>query len=233
MELVDPTDLPVLLRHGGYRGRLRCDFDVCRIAQMLASDVGDRARQGRREQRDLFFLGRVAQDLLDIVEKAHAQHLVGLVENHRPQNRQVERLAAKMIEDAPRRTDHGVDAAAQVAQLDVDALAAIDRQHVETLEAAGVGLEGLRHLQRQLAGRRHHQDLRPLPLQVEAAQQRQREGCRLAGAGLGLAQDIAPCEQRRNDRRLNRRRRLVADLVDREQDFRAQADFGETGGCGS
>ena len=93
VQLVDAADLPVVLRHRGDRGRLRLDLHVHRIAQMLTGDPGDGVGKGGREQRHLFLWRRVAQDLFDVVEEAHAQHLVGLVEHDRTQHRQVEGVA--------------------------------------------------------------------------------------------------------------------------------------------
>ena len=132
-----------------------------------------------------------------------------------------------MVEDASRRADHCVDALAQVAQLHVDVLAAVDRQYVEALQSAGIGLECLRDLQGQLAGGRHDEDLGPLARQVEPAEERQCEGRRLAGSGLRLAEDVSPGEERWDGSGLDRRRSFVADFLDCVEDLGRETEFGE------
>ncbi len=79
---------------------------------------------------------------------------------------------------------------------------------------AAVAVQRLRHLHRQLAGRREHEGQRPARHargRGQALQQRQREGRRLAGAGGGLPEHVATGEQRRHGLGLDRRRLLVAE----------------------
>jgi hypothetical protein len=47
-------------------------------------------------------LGRGVEDFLEILAKAHVEHLVGLVEHHDAQGRQVERAALEMVAQAAR-----------------------------------------------------------------------------------------------------------------------------------
>ena len=69
----------------------------------------------------------------------------------------------------------------------------------------------LRHLQGQFAGRRHDEADRPLELvRPPAVEERQHERGGLAGAGLGLADDVLARERGRNDGFLDRRRVGVA-----------------------
>jgi hypothetical protein len=62
---------------------------------------------------------------------------------------------------------------------------------VEVPNVVGIALECLRHLERQLPRGGQHQDLGLLGREVDARQERQREGGGLAGTGLGLAQEVA------------------------------------------
>ena len=117
-------------------------------------------RHRRREQCDLARRRRLLQDRLDVVDEAHAQHLVGFVQHQRLELRQIQRAVFQVIDHAARRADDDVHAAAQRAQLRTVALAAVDRQHVEAGQVRGVALEGLGHLDRQFARRRQHQRLR-------------------------------------------------------------------------
>ena len=110
--------------------------------------------------------------------------------------------------------DHDVRAAAQRGQLHAVRRAAVDRQHVQPRQVRGVLLERLGDLQRQLAGRREHQRLGGLLVDVDLGQDRQRERRGLAGAGLREADDVGARQQRRDGGGLDRRGRLVADVGD-------------------
>ena len=212
IELVQATDEPVALADVGRRGGPGGDVDLGRITQVGLGDAPDRRRHGRREQRHLARGRGLLQHRLDIVDEAHAQHLVGLVQHQRAQPGQVQGAALQMVDHPARGPDHHVHAAAQRMQLRPIALAAVDRQHLEAGQPRRVALERLGHLDRQLAGRRQHQRLRLVPGQVQARQHRQGEGGGLAGAGLGGAQHVAAGQQCRDGGGLDRRRRFIADL---------------------
>ncbi len=172
--------------------------------------------------------------MLDVVDEAHAQHLVGFVQHQGLELAEVEGAFFDVVDHAARgRHDH-VHAAAQCRQLRAIALAAVDRQHVEALDVGGIALEGFGDLDRQLARGRQHQRLRGGLLDVDARQDRQREGRGLAGAGLGLPEHVAVGQQQRDRGGLDRRRRLVADLLQRLQDGRGDVEIGKRreGGVG-
>jgi hypothetical protein len=132
-----------------------------------------------------------------------------------------------VVDDSPGGADDDVHATAQSGELGTVALATVDRQHLEAGQMRGVAAERLRHLQRQLAGGREDQRLRALRRQVDAGQDRDREGGGLAGARLGQADHVAPREQGRDRRRLDRGRRLVADLGQGAEDPVVDAQVGE------
>ena len=92
------------------------------------------------------------------------------------------------------RHDH-VRAALEALELRRIALAAVDRQHVKAGHPHGVLLEGLGHLDGQLAGRHHHQRLRGILRDIDPGQYGQRESGRLAGARLGLAEHVLTIEK--------------------------------------
>jgi hypothetical protein len=161
-----------------------------------------------RTARSGAFPGSLAGSL-DVVDEAHAQHFVGFVQHQGLQLRQVERAFVQVVDHAARGADDDLHAAAQRRQLRAVALAAVDRQHVEVLHVGGVALEGFGDLDRQFARRRQHQRLHGAALDVDARQDRQREGGGLAGTGLRLPQHVAAFHQQRNGGGLDRRRRLV------------------------
>ncbi len=211
--------------------RLVLDPDVGGVAQVALGHAPDRAGQGGREQRHLPLGGRVLEDPLHVVDEPHLEHLVGLVEAEEAHAAEVERPALEVVLHPPRRADHHVHPAAQRAELDPDRLAPVDREHLHAAlaEAAAVGPHGLAHLQRQLAGRHQHDRLHPVGVGVEVVQQGQREGGGLARAGLGLAEQVAPGEERGDRASLDRRRLLVAELLEGAQQRRREPELGEGG----
>jgi len=83
------------------------------------------------------------------------------------------------------------------------------------------------YLQRELARGREHERLRGLLRHVEPVQDRECERRRLAGAGLREADDIPAGQQRGDRRRLDRGRRLVADVAQSLEYRIAQSEVGE------
>ena len=230
VELVHAAHDPVALADVGRGAGAARDRDFDRLAQVPLRDAADRRRQRRREQRDLARGRRLLEDPLDVVDEAHLQHLVGLVEHQAGDAAEIERAALDVVHDAARRADHHVRAALQAHQLRRVALPAVDRQHVEALDLRRVALEGLGDLDRELAGRHQHDALRRAAPHLDAAQHRQREGRGLAGAGLGLAEHVVAGQQHRDGGRLDRRRRFVADLGQRPEHGGTQAEVVERDG---
>ncbi len=227
IELVQAADEPVALADVGRGGGLGRDGDLDRILQVGLGDAPDRRRHGRREQRDLARFRGLLQYRLDVVDEAHAQHFIGFVQHQRGQAGQIQRAALQVIDHPPGGAHHHMHAALERLQLRVVALAAVDRQDVETGHLRRVALERLGDLDRQFAGRRQHQRLRLVGRQVDGGQQRQREGRGLAGAGLGLAQHVAAGQHRRDGGGLDGGWGFVAHFGDRGHDRRGQAEIGE------
>ncbi len=192
---------------------------------MAMRHPANRLRHGRGKQRHLLFRRSLFQNPVHIVDEAHAQHFIGFVQHHGAQRRQRQGFPAQMIHDPARRADHDVNAAPQMTQLQGHALAAIDRQNVKTGQMTGVALEGFRDLNRQFPGRRQHQRLGLPVAPIQFFQNRQGESGGLAGAGLGLAQHVMAFQHRRNSRRLNWRRRFVAEFLKGVQQGRRQREL--------
>ena len=228
IELVHAGDEPVALPDVGRGGGLGRDGDFGRILEVGLGDAPDRRRHGRREQRDLAVRRGFLQHRLDVVDEAHPQHFVGFVQDQALQFGQVQGAAVEVVDHPARGADHDLHAAAQGLQLRAVALAAVDRQHVEARDPGRVALERLGDLDGQLARGRQHQRLRPGAGHVQLGQHRQRERGGLAGTGLGGAEHVAPGEQRRDGRGLDRRGRFVADVGQRGQQRLGQAEVAET-----
>ncbi len=227
VELVRGAHRHVPLVDVGRGAGLGLDRDLDRLVEIVLADLADRAGHGRREQRDLSTGRHGLQDLLDVLDEAHPQHLVGLVEHQVLEPGQVERALLQVVDQPAGGADDDVRAATQAAELRAVAGAAVDGQHVEAGNMRGVTLEGLGNLDGQLAGGREHQGLRAGGVQVEAGQDGQRERGGLSGAGLGQAQHVAALQQQRDGLFLDRRRGLVADLAERLADAGVEIKFVE------
>ena len=204
------------------------DRDLDRVVEVLLRDAPDLRGHRRREERHVLVVRGVGEDRLDVVREAHLEHLVGLVEDEEAQLTQVERALLEVVHDPARRADDDVHAAAQRAELHAVGLPAVDGQHVHARQPSGIPLEGLAHLEGELSRGSEHERLRRLLLEVELAEDGQREGRRLAGAGLREADDVPPLEQRRDRRLLDRRRVLVAELLEALEDSLVEPQVGES-----
>src|SRR6185369_11162321 len=91
-------------------------------------------------------------------------------------------------------------------------------------------------LRGELAGRREHERARVRwaagrRAGAQAVQQRERERGGLAGAGRGLAEEVAALQQRADGRALDRGRLLVAQGGERADELVGEAQVLEADGC--
>ena len=188
--------------------RLRRHFDANRVAQQALRQLLDLRRHGRREQRRLARRMRRLGEAADVVDEAHVEHAVGLVEHQPRRLGQDHVLLADQVGEPARRGDQHVDARRDLADL-AEARDAAEHQRGRDMRALGQHAERFVDLHGELAGRNQHQRARRLGAALGAerddlGQDRQREGRGLAGAGLGDAQNVAAGELRRNGLDLDR-----------------------------
>ena len=132
--LLDEVDQQVLLHLAADRVHLlrdqlgglvaARDLDQHRRVQEPVGDRLDLVAEGGGEEQALLLLRQHREHLLDVVDEAHVEHPVGLVEDEDLDVREVERALAVVVEQAPRRGDEDVDAAAQLVDLRLHADAA-------------------------------------------------------------------------------------------------------------
>ena len=211
-----------LLRHGREVDRLAhavdrhlvgLDAHQLRVVHVLVGELEHALRERRREQHRLALVGRrqAPQDVADVGDEAEVEHAVSLVEHHHLAVTQVVHALLEVIDDAARRADQHLDAVGQLAPLFFVIGAAEDHGLLEAgMAADDFGI--LVDLHREFAGRRDHQcahrSRRPVR-RCRPGQQRlikRHQECRgLAGAGLGLAGDVATGECGRQGLGLDRR----------------------------
>ena len=164
----------------------------------LASEGLDQPLEVRldrgREQQHLHALGHVLQDVAHVLQEAHRQHLVRLVEAGHLALREIHVAAPDVVQHTPGGAHDDLGAVPQGVRLGPQPHAAVDRDHADVL--VGRQLLGLRgHLQRQLPGGGQH-DPPHLPRAVlDPLQDRDGEGRGLARAGLAADQQVVAGQQ--------------------------------------
>ena len=203
-----------------------------RLAQVVARQVLDAARHRRGEQHALAGVRGGVEQGLDVLDEAHVEHLVGLVEHDDLELVEPQRAAVHQVDRPAGGGDDDVDALGQAAQLRADGGAAVDGEHAGA-HAAAVAGDGLGDLQRELAGRGEDEAERggaagaARALLAQALQHRQREGGGLAGAGGGLTDQVTALDQRRDRLGLDRGGGGVAERGDGPLELGAQREVGE------
>ena len=201
-------------------------LDAHRRVQELLGELGDFRRHGRREEQRLPGERDHLADALDVGDEAHVEHAVGFVDDEDLDAVEQQLAALAMVEQAAGRGDQHVGAALELLVLLVEGDAADQQRDVELVVLA-VFDEVLLDLRGEFARRLEDQRARhagPGAALFEARQHRQHEGGRLAGAGLGDAQNVLALQGVRNGAGLDRRRHGVAGIGDCGEDLRRQAE---------
>ena len=164
LHLVGLSQHDELLIHVGQREPTRLAADVHRLAGVGPGHVAGGRRHGGREHRRLVrpIAGQLAEDLLDVVDEAHLEHLVGFIEHHELHVVEAQQLPPQQVEHPPGGPDHDLRPLPQLADLKPHGLPAVDRHHPHLGAVAAELPEGRRHLQRQLPGRCQHERLHPI-----------------------------------------------------------------------
>ena len=213
--LLDEVDLLADgLDHRGRRG----DGHMHRVVEQLFGQRGDVGRHRGREEQRLLLAGQQRQQPFDVVDEAHVEHAVRLVEHEVAHGVEREPPLPQQVKQAARRGDEQVDALLERLDLGPLADAAEDDRVADAREAGVVAAAGV-NLDGQLA--RGGENQSPYGASsarggrgVEQLDERQREGRRLARAGLGAAQQVAPGQHGRNGLLLNGGGGIVPDCFD-------------------
>ena len=209
-----------------------CDLDTLWVGQQFFSEVGDFLRHGGREQARLTRLWDFTDDQADWLDKAHVQHLVGFVQNQMFDHVEADGALFHQVDQAAGGGDQDVHATLHRADLLADVSAAID-QSAGQADEFPVSAQAVGDLASQFTGWAQDKRAAGTSACMDAAlaqmvQQRQREGCSLAGTGLGEAQNVEGLHGRWNSLHLDGGRVLIAFACDGVQDRLGKAEFGKS-----
>ena len=196
----------VTLANGVGRRRPLFDGDLDRVFEVLFRDLANRSGDGSRKKCHLPFLGSLCENPFDILGETHSQHLVGFVQHQTLKTVEFQRAASHVVHHTTGSSDDNLSASFQMPKLDLIILSAKNRDHLQSAHSAGIFLERTGDLDRQFTRWHKYEDLWLFLAEINSLEQRQRESCGLAGAGLRLAEDVATLKQWRNGLSLNRRR---------------------------
>jgi hypothetical protein len=142
-------------RHRSGGALLGFDRDAHGRLQVPLGNRRDARRHGGGKQRRLARLGRARENRVEILGKAHVQHLVRFVEDDGRDRLERQRAAAKMIERTTGGGHRDVGAACERANLLIHRRAPVER-HDRQRGPLRVFVNGFGYLHRQLA--RGHED---------------------------------------------------------------------------
>ena len=205
------------------RGVARSNLHRQRVVQQPFSQAPDIIRIGRGEQQILALLRQQFDDAADVVDETHVEHPVSLIEDQYLNLGEIQGALLREIEQAAGGRHQNVAAAAQGADLRIDADAAEhligSQRHVLAVIA-----RALRNLSGEFTRRSENQRARRAAGAVrsisrETLQNGQYKACRLAGAGLRARENVASRKYRGYRLNLNGRRGVVAFIGDSTQQF--------------
>ena len=215
-----------LLAHAVHGAGYRVHLHRRRLIQDVQGQLLHLGGHGGGKEQRLPPLGQRPDHLAHVVDKAHVQHPVGLVQHENLQLVQANEPLAHQVVEAARGGHQDIHPPLEL--LGLGQLLYPAENHAAAQVGSGpVGGKVLVDLQGQLPGRGEHQ--RPYGpagaagSAVQPLQNGQGEGGRLAGAGLGAAQHVLSRQRQGDGLFLNGGGPLIALLPHRRQQGRGQA----------
>jgi len=200
-----------------------------RVGEVVTDQLTHGTVQRRREEHPLGGGRGHVQEAADVGEEAHVGHVVGLVEDADLDLVEAARAPLDQVQQPSGGGDDQVDAALEGGDLAAHRRAAVDG---DRLDADGVTerLESVAHLHGELTGRHQDEPARRPGLRAVAAQageHRQAEGERLARAGLGPAEHVAPGQRVGQGGGLDREGGADLAALERRDQLLRKAELGE------
>ena len=203
------------------RGRpTRADLDQFRLAQDPGGEPLDLRRQSRGKKERLSVGGNLFHDPTHIGEKTHVEHAIDFVENKDLDVAKIERALLQQIEQTTGSGGDDVHAAGGFFALFAVADAAVDNGYSKIGEASVVTKSGF-NLGGQLA-RGLKDETAKIPVLSKQGENGKRECRRLAGAGLGGADQVLAGKNNRESAKLDRRGFGEAHRLGAAYDFRRE-----------
>ncbi len=206
-----------------HRRRLRRDLDPHGVGEEAPGELHDALGHRGREQQVLALARQEPKHPSHVVDEAHVEHAVGLVEHEELDVAEVDVALPDQVQQPPGGGDQHVHPALQHPHLRPLLHPAEDHGVVD-LEVAAVGVHALTDLGRQLPGGREHEGPdRPTSLaggrpRGHVLQDRERERGGLSGSGLRAAQHVPPLQEGGNGLALDGGRGGVALRVNGAQE---------------
>ena len=193
-----------------FRGRAaRADFDGLRIPHRPLDERFDLGRDRGGKQRGVPVARAAVEDAPHIRQETHVEHAVGLVQHQELDLVELAGAALHVVEQPAGGGHQDIHAVAQGVLLLAVADAAEDDGGAQVGEPGEIANGGF-DLRGQFAGRFEDQQAGLRAVLAELGEDRQRERCGLAGAGLRAADDVLAGEDQRNGAQLDGRRLDVA-----------------------
>ncbi len=215
----------------GCRDAFVRELDVERRAQIAVLQPQHFVGHRRRKQQRLPIRRAATQDLGDVFQKAHRQHLVRFIEDESLDPRQVERATPQVIEHSTGRSRDKVRARLQRFDLTAHRRTTINGGNRQ-LATGGNAANFPGDLQRQLTRRPEHEHLRIAVFHIAVGlkhrlHKRDTERRGLARTRTRLNDEIASGNDRTKDPLLNRHGLRKAHVAQRASNIVVQAHFGE------
>ena len=184
----------------------------------------DLLRDGGRKQPQILPVLHLVDDPGHVLEKAHVQHPVGLVQHYGLNFVQTDGLAVVVIHQPSRRRNNDLGLALQLLDLAADARAAVQHCYPNALKIGQQPPQLVADLDGKLPGGGKDQPLNALIGRVDMLDHGDAEGKGLSGAGGRLGNDVPPLQKIWDGLRLNGGGIAVALLFKRFQHGLAEAE---------
>ncbi len=184
-------------------------------------------RHGGGEEQRLLLLGQPAQNALDVMNKAHVQHPVGLIQNKNFQPGQINEPLSIEVPQPSGGGDQNIHPSLEALHLGSLPHAA-ENDGTAQREVLAIGLKALVDLQGQLPGRGENQGANGPAGHRRGGQplkNRGGKGAGLTGAGLGAAQHVPPGQRGGDGFFLNGGGLLIALVGQGPENGGAEAEF--------
>ncbi len=147
---------------------------------------------------ELAVLGRPVDDAAHVLDEAHVQHLVRLVQHQGVDGVQGKALPLQVVQHPAGRAHDDLGLLAQLVQLAADGLAAVEHGDADLGDIVGELSQLVADLHGQLPGGGQDQLLNAGVVWVHVFQHGDPEGAGLARAGRGDADDVLPLHHQRD-----------------------------------